>query len=80
MTRPAALLPTLLLPVLFPVLLAATASAVGAAGPPLPDNALAGRPLFESKQCGHCHGLSGIRPGIAWPRGVSMPNPGMILS
>lgn len=34
------------------------------AGPPLPDNPLAGRLLFESKHCNHCHGFAGQGPGI----------------
>lgn len=44
------------------VLILATASL--AAGPVPPDNPLAGRSLFESKQCVACHGMA-ERPGIA---------------
>ena len=49
--------------------LMALAAPLAAQGPVLPDNPLAGRVLFQSKLCNHCHGLSGIRPGIAFDLG-----------
>lgn len=33
-------------------------------GPPLPDNALQGRSLFEGKHCNLCHGIGNTGPGI----------------
>ncbi len=44
--------------------LAAAVHSLAAAGPALPDNPLAGRLLFESRNCVLCHGLAGGSGGV----------------
>ncbi len=46
--------------------LACAAALVGAGrqGPPLPDNPLHGRLLFESRSCVLCHGITGATPSV----------------
>ena len=40
------------------------AEETGLANPPLPDNPLEGRVLFESRECNRCHALAGDQVGI----------------
>ena len=40
------------------------AIAQSAGGPPLPDNPVQGRSLFEGKHCNLCHGIGDSGPGI----------------